>query len=533
MTPSRCLFLLIAASGLARLAWAANLGLGNDEAYHYLYTVHPALSYFDHPPMLALVAAVGPLLGGGNASEIMLRLGFIVMFAGSTWLLARLASRAYGPWAGFYAALALNVSAYHTAAASTFVLPDGPLLFFWLLTLDRLAAALESPRTSLLPWAWVGLAWGGGMLSKYHAALLPMGTLLYILVEPSARSWLKRPGPYLAAALGLLLFSPVLIWNAEHGWASIAFQGGRAVGSLTPRPDMLAKAIGLQALYLFPWIFLPLCLALAGAVRCLKAGPSTDAESRLRKFLACLAVLPLGLFAAISCLKPVLPHWALVGFLSLFPAVGAAWAARSEARPARMRREVGLMAALPLVIVLAVLAHLRMGIFQSKGADESTSMGLVASSADPTLDMIGWDRVADELSRRGLLDDPETFLIASSWYRGGQLAYALRGRSNKPVLCYNQAPNSRGFGYWSRPEDYVGRDGIFMAINRRSTEPGYLDRWFRRIEPIGSFQISRRGSPVRTVDLYRCVGQKKPFPYAPADSDAPALASKPSATAPR
>jgi 4-amino-4-deoxy-L-arabinose transferase-like glycosyltransferase len=533
MTPSRCVFLLIAVSGLARLAWAANLGLGNDEAYHYLFTVHPALSYFDHPPMLALVAAAGRLLGGGDASPTLLRLGFVVMFAGSTWLMARLATRAYGPWAGFYAAMALNVSAYHTAAASTFVLPDGPLLFFWLLTLERLTAALESPRASLLPWAWVGLAWGGAMLSKYHAAFLPLGTLLYILVEPSARGWLKRPGPYLAAVLGLLLFAPVLVWNAEHGWASIAFQGGRAVGSLRPRLDLLATAIGLQALYLLPWVFLPLCMALAGAVRCLKAGPSADAESRIRRFLACLAVLPLGLFAAICCVKPVLPHWALVGFLSLFPAVGAAWAARSWARPARMRRDVALMAALPLVIALAVLAHIRYAIFQGGGHDHSTSMGLIASSADPTLDMIGWDRVVDELGRRGLLDDPKTFLITSSWYRGGQLAYALRDRSSKAVLCYNQAPNSHGFGYWSRPEDYVGRDGIFLAINRRSTEPGYLDRWFRRIEPIGSFEISRRGAPVRIVDLYRCIDQKKAFPYAPADSDAPVLASKPKAAAPR
>ncbi|MBV8231324.1 MAG: hypothetical protein JO329_15190, partial [Planctomycetaceae bacterium] len=49
---------LIVVSGLLRLGWAASLGLGNDEAYHYLFTTHPDWSYFDHPPMLAVVGSL-------------------------------------------------------------------------------------------------------------------------------------------------------------------------------------------------------------------------------------------------------------------------------------------------------------------------------------------------------------------------------------------------------------------------------------------------------------------------------------------
>ena len=53
-------------SGLLRLGWAASLGLGNDEAYHYLFTVHRDWSYFDHPPMLAVVGSLGLALAGGE-----------------------------------------------------------------------------------------------------------------------------------------------------------------------------------------------------------------------------------------------------------------------------------------------------------------------------------------------------------------------------------------------------------------------------------------------------------------------------------
>src|SRR3954470_21873329 len=119
MTWRGALWGLIVASGLLRLGWAAGLGLGNDEAYHYLFTAHPDWSYYDHPPMLALVGRLGPALAGGEASSVRLRLGFIALFAGSTWLMARLTSQFSGPRAGFFAALALNVTAYYGVAAST------------------------------------------------------------------------------------------------------------------------------------------------------------------------------------------------------------------------------------------------------------------------------------------------------------------------------------------------------------------------------------------------------------------------------
>jgi 4-amino-4-deoxy-L-arabinose transferase-like glycosyltransferase len=159
MTSRRALWGLIVVSGLVRLGWAASVGPGNDEAYHYLFTVHRDWSYFDHPPMLAWVEAAGLAAAGGVVSPFSLRLGFVALFAGSTWLMARLTGRLYGDRAGVLAAFALNVTAYHTAAAGVFALPDGPLLFFWLLTLDRLAVALlQEPSGKVGPWVGVGLA---------------------------------------------------------------------------------------------------------------------------------------------------------------------------------------------------------------------------------------------------------------------------------------------------------------------------------------------------------------------------------------
>jgi 4-amino-4-deoxy-L-arabinose transferase-like glycosyltransferase len=502
MTSRRALWGLIAVSGLFRLGLGASLGLGNDEAYHYLFTVHPAWSYYDHPPMVAAVEALGLILAGGHVSELSLRLGFIALFAGSTWLMARLTTRFYGVRAGWFAALALNLTAYHSVAAGAFALPDGPLLFFWLLTLDRLAAALEpGPSARLVPWIWVGLAWGCGLLSKYHAVFLPLGTLLYLVLEPAARGWLRRRGPYLALGIGLLLFTPVLAWNARHGWVSFLFQGGRALGELVLRPDTLLTALLGQAVYLLPWIWVWLVWILFCQLRKLRdLGPAD-------RFLLCQAIVPLALFTLVACTRPVMPHWTLVGFLSLFPMLGHAWQGRCETRPRFARRLVLMAGGLLLAIGLGLL-QTHWGLIQKGGHGR---LGLLRVSRDPTLDLYGWDQVAAELKRRGLFSDPGTFVFTSAWYQSGHLAFALRGTA-MPVLCYSSW-DARGFAFWSRSADWVGHDGILVSLNGHPAEPACYDRWFRRIEPIGSFAVKRAGAPVRQVRLYRCREQVYPFPF--------------------
>ena len=516
MAPSRLLWGLIVVTGLIRLAWAATLGLGMDEAYHYLFLAHPDYSYFDHPPMLALVEGVGVALAGGWVAPITLRLGFVLLFAGSTWLMARLTTRFFGPRAGLLAAFALNVSAYHTAAAGAFVLPDGPLLFFWLLTLDRVAAAIEAPdRGGAWPWVAVGLAWGGAMLSKYHAVFLPSGVFLYAALEPSARHLLRRPGPYLAVAIGLLMFGPVLAWNASHSWASFAFQGGRAVGPPRFQPDALLKAVLGQAAYLFPWIWAYVVAILLGRLRAMLGGRATAAE----RFLVCQSLAPLAVFTAVACVRPVLPHWTLVGYLSIFPLVGRAWEARLATSPTATRRRLAIVAAIPVAAMALFAVQYRTGGLGRVGAalvaqvpsSMRARLGLSGKLVDPTAELYGWGQIVDEIRRRGLLDRPGTFLFADTWFLSGQLSFAARDLG-VPVLCYNHR-DPHNFAIWSRPEDWIGHDGLLVWVDDPKHGPDYFKRYFEHIDPPIEFQVTRRGQEIRRVRLFRCARQVAPFPF--------------------
>ena len=87
--------------------------------------------------------------------------------------------------------------------------------------------------------------------------------------------------------------------------------------------------------------------------------------------------------------------------------------------------------------------------------------GSSTTATDPTLDFYGWDQVAGRIRQLGLVDDPRSFVFTRYWYQSAQLAYALGGE--RPVLCYN-SDDPRGFAFWSRPEDWIGRDGVLVLV---------------------------------------------------------------------
>ena len=115
------------------------------------------------------------------------------------------------------------------------------------------------------------------------------------------------------------------------------------------------------------------------------------------------------------------------------------------------------------------------------------------------------------MKEKGWLPGPDGFIFTSRWYESGHLARELDPSTR--VLCYN-AKDSRGFADWGRPEDFIGRDGILVSMSAKpEIEPACYDRWFERIEPLGTIQIEASGMVVRTARIYRCARQKTVFPF--------------------
>src|ERR1700746_1408477 len=239
-TPAGAVALLASATFLARLMLASALGLGIDESYMVAAGRKLQLSYFDHPPIAWWMAWAAAHLTGSE-SPVVVRLPFIGLVAVTTFLMYRLTSALFSPQAGFWAAVVLNMAPLFGISSGTWVLPDGPLLAGLLGAAVCLVAASRSDGRAAWGW-WLGTGMYAGLAlcSKYSAALAPLGVAVFLATEPTSRHWLPRPHPYVAGIVALVIFSPVLIWNAEHGWVSLLFQGGRVGGSLHPFGPLMA-----------------------------------------------------------------------------------------------------------------------------------------------------------------------------------------------------------------------------------------------------------------------------------------------------
>lgn len=287
-----------------RLAVAAGTPLAPDETYYWVWSRALAPGYLDHPPMVALWIRLGTAIAGETALGIRL-LGPLAAAAGSV-LLADAAERLYpGRRLGVPAAVLLNATLMLGVGAVTMT-PDTPLLFFAVLTLWALVRTLEDARW----WLLAGVAIGGALDSKYTGSLLAAAPVLWIAGTGRWRV-LRSPFPWLGAAVAMLLFVPVVAWNAAHDWASFAKQGGRT-GRFVPQQAVqhLLELVGGQVGLATPIVFAMFAAGLWQAVR------------RRDWLLLSLAVPGLLLFAEHAIGARVQANWLAILYPPL--AIGAA-----------------------------------------------------------------------------------------------------------------------------------------------------------------------------------------------------------------
>jgi 4-amino-4-deoxy-L-arabinose transferase-like glycosyltransferase len=482
--------LLIGITLLVRLLFAASLGLGVDESYMVAAGRDLRFGYFDHPPISWWLAWSAAQLAGTDAA-FAVRLPFVLLFALSTWLVFRLTSDLFDARAGLGAAALFNVIPVLGITTGSWVLPDGPLVAALLGAAVCLARALpaggcrgERPekRSAWGWWLGAGACFGVALGSKYTAVLSGAGTVMYLLTEPRARRWLGRPQPYAAALLALGLFAPVVGWNAAHGWASLLFQGGRAEGGRW-YPFGPLVTLGGEALFLLPWVWLPLTICLWRAAR----RGTGDPRGWL---LACLALPPILLFELVSLRSHVLFHWAVPGYVMALPLLGEVIARRYRAsRPLR----VALATTAATVALGALLVATEVHFNWLPEVVEDFAFG-----ADPDLGAVDWTSLRTELLRRGELR-PGTVVAATRWHDAGKIDYALGGAV--PVICLGADP--RQYGLSAPAALYAGKDLLIVAPRESlASFSARFDSSFDTIEELPPVLLYHAGRPAMRLPLF-------------------------------
>jgi hypothetical protein len=248
LSPAATLLAVLAAVTTVRLVAGALTPLSEDEAYYRLWSMRPALGYFDHPPMIAWWIWLGRQLAGDTALGVRLipALGTaattLVAFdlARRLGLSERVAARA-GIW--------LNATLL-VGVGGGLAVPDVPNALFWTVTLW---CAFRAVNGAGAWWLAAGAAAGLACLSKYSALFLAPGILLWLVLARDARRQLLTPWPWIAILVAGLVFAPNVAWNAEHGWQTFAKQFGR-VRAERLDPGFLLKLVVDQWLLLNPLI---------------------------------------------------------------------------------------------------------------------------------------------------------------------------------------------------------------------------------------------------------------------------------------
>jgi 4-amino-4-deoxy-L-arabinose transferase-like glycosyltransferase len=275
------------------------------------------------------------------------------------------------------ATLLLNATLM-AAVGTLIVTPDGPLMVASAFVLYALAKVLDTGRG--MWWLGVGVAVGLALLSKYTALLFGACIAVWLVAVPPLRFWLRTPWPYLGAVLAFALFSPVIVWNAQHHWVSFIKQLGRArVDGLTLK--FFGEMIPAQFGFATPLVFILGVMGLFVLTR-------GEAATRPARALVAALFWPIVLYfvwhslhnrVEANWLGPVYPPFAVAAAL----AAHAAWNSR-ERRTATFCRRWALPSGVVLFLLLVVQANTGL---------------LTGYRRDPTVRSIGigWPQLAAQI----------------------------------------------------------------------------------------------------------------------------------------
>ena len=470
--PSRAWLAALLALTALRLAVAATSPLSADEAYYWTWSHALAPGYLDHPPMTALWIHAGTLMFGDTALGVRL-LSPIAAGFGTVLLASACADLLGGDPAlraqrALIAAVLLNATLLLGVGAVT-ITPDTPLLFFWTAALAALGRVLATRRG--VWWLAAGAAIGLALDSKYTVVLPGAGLALWLLATRAGRSWLRTPWPWLAALAALLLFAPVLSWNASHGWASFLKQGGRT-GDWHPADAgrYLAELLGGQAGLATPLIFI---LFVCGIARLLRRPGARSPGEALLAFVTVPAVL---VFVQHALGDRVQANWPGL----LYPACAIAAAGMDW----RWWGDRAWQGAAGFGLLLTALVYL-----QSTAAPFALPRKL-----DITLvRLAGWRDLALQLQARAS-GRRDGFVMADEYGLAAELAFAL------PAQIVLAAEPRWGLFRLAHP-DLDARSGLLLRSARRHDPPD--PHLFSHAVLLGALPRGRAGEVAETYHLYR------------------------------
>jgi 4-amino-4-deoxy-L-arabinose transferase-like glycosyltransferase len=495
--------LWIVGAFLLRALLATLVPLLPDETYYWEWSRRLEGGYFDHPPGIALLIAGGVRLFG--STELGVRAGpalaAVLTHAAAVCCAWQLAGRGTGGAVAARRAAQLVTLLPVATLGLVLATPDAVLFASTMVALLAVERALASPlrsAASLGWWTLAGVALGAAFVAKYTAVLLPFGLVVACLLHPALRPRFREPGPWLAGVTALLMFAPVVAWNAFNDWASFRFQLGHGFNPsargnpLSRELEMIGGQAGLASPILFGLMATVVWLALRDGWRGRAQRAPTDLATR-RFALAMVAIVPLGFFAISAWRRSVEANWPAM----IYP--GAMMLLATSDRPFTRGRwwRGGLVLAAVLLLAVAAQAW--------------TPWLPLPPRRDPIARAHGWRDLAAAVDSARvdpfLVGTVDRFVVADRYQDASELAFHLEGQPT--VFAFNLGGRTNQYDIWKtiwasvHPGD--GLVAVFDANEKGDSLATVVGGWFAETRQGARVSLTRDGGEVtsRRIWLYR------------------------------
>jgi len=478
------------------------IGLSPDETHYWEWSRRLDLSYYSKGPAIAYLIASTTWLMGDTVFGIRFLAPLFLAFS-SLFVYMFTMELFNDSKKACAAALLIQITPLF-AVYGILMTIDSPLIFFWTLSLYLFWKAVEKQRSGvggqesgskkltadncqLYYWFLLGITIGLGLLTKYTMAFFYLCAFLFIASSREQRFWLKRKEPYLALLISLIIFSPVIIWNANHDWVTVRHTAGQAHLSDGLKISMkyFFNFLGSQLGVITPILFF---LVIYGAIRSYILRPS----SLVPRYLFWFWMPILGIYILKSLQGKVQGNWAMPAYVTAFIASADFFLGKDVFR---------IGAKILLVVALAI------AIFVSSVAHFPRTLNL-PPKMDPSSRLRGWEELGiktgeiyAEMISSGNRD---VFIFSNKYQVSSELAFYM---PQKPRTYFiNPGSRMNQYDIWGGLDGLLGQDALFvkMGVGDFPEElKNVFDSYEKKI-----FIVYEKDRILRGYTIFKCYGFK-------------------------
>ncbi|MBI4687628.1 MAG: glycosyltransferase family 39 protein [Nitrospirae bacterium] len=498
------------------------LDLSPDEAHYWEWSRRLDLSYYSKGPMIAYLIAFSTWLFGDSVFAV--RFLAPLLLAASSIFVYKLTREAFNDERpAVVSAMLIHIVPLFSAFGAVMTI-DSPFIFFWTLALWLFWRAIRqgsgivgwglvenlksdpqppipNPSSSLVAryWYLTGLTIGFGLLTKYTMAFFYVCAFLFLIFSKEHRFWFKRKELYIAFALSLMVFSPVIIWNMQHDWVTLKHTAGQAhvAEGVKLSAKNFFEFLGSQIGVLTPVLFF---MVIYGAVKSLGLGigdwglgikVNSKLKTQNSKFLFWFWAPVLVFFLLKSIQGKVQANWAMPAY---FTAVIASMGYFLNRDFIKNSAKKWLIAASAMAFLITILSYY-------------PAILNLPPKKDPTSRLRGWEELGKEVG--AIISDKMTpgenvFIFSDSYQVSSELAFYVKGGPR--TYCVNLGRRMNQYDIWGGWEDLIGRNAILVRIGDNDF-PEELKSAFASFEK-QRFIVKSNGRILREYSIFKCYNFK-------------------------